>query len=809
MTQSLLSLPHNALEFRDAAFFDFIGQFCGEDVVEYLQLLGVRSVRSLLDIDDIFLPLQQDYAELAVVKKKLAFGHPDGGCTIKLGIQHDVDKLLNSLRNASINNERITTAVTDENDLILPFEILQQHPFLKRLISFFITSSQNSHQTDEPFLSYFLENLLSNLSVAKSRYRYNEQVLDFALCLSILAGRNAYQFLRINIPGALPSLTTIQTKLSKAGFRALEGEFRYDDMNKYMNEINSKFAFCAEDCTSVLRKIVYDVRSNSFVGFTPPLDVNGMPYIKHFQTNSMEDLERWFEEEEMSRLLNLHMVQPICINNQTTSPFAFAAYGTNGKYTSLNIIHRWYTIFEESSSRGIRIVGYSTDADSKYLLAMKLVSGFFGVLLNNPKIKNSLLLNVIIPTSWSWFYLPGDQLFLCMQDATHICTKLRNRLLSSSAIMMMGNNVVSIDYLLQLIESQSKFKHNLFKSDICPRDKQNYRSCEKLCAALEYLKEINGSDATVVYINIIRCVIVAFIDTSTTTFDRIYHAWFAVFICRLWRTWLDLIPKRQLNNRISQMNNISEIAKDKFKQQTTKRIFFITSPSFLCLELNAHHLTYLALLVAENQLPIETLKVFLFNSQTCERFFQLTRSITGTFSTCVNFSIQQYLNRQEKISFLNHIKTQTNSPLTTTTFKFPRHHKTQQDLKQSTIQPEKITKKQIEQQVDRAFNDAFNLLVPLGIKQVFKKSIETTMRQVSKHIHNHFKKSSAKADFLIPTSIDEQNTQSGSDSEETTTKEDEQNESNKMDLYDDDSDIDEDNDDTLLPHTANTRLLLS
>jgi hypothetical protein len=83
------------------------------------------------------------------------------------------------------------------------------------------------------------------------------------------------------------------------------------------------------------------------------------------------------------------------------------------------------------------------------------------------------------------------------------------------------------------------------------------------------------------------------------------------------------------------------------------------------------------------------------------------------------------------------------------------------------------------------------------------------MRQVSKHIHNHFKKSSAKADFLIPTSIDEQNTQSGSDSKETTTKEDEQNESNKMDLYDDDSDIDEDNDDTLLPHTANTRLLLS
>ncbi|CAF3638763.1 unnamed protein product [Rotaria sp. Silwood1] len=579
MTQSLLLFPHNVLEFRDAAFFDLVGQFCGEDIVEYLQLL------------------RQDYVELAIVKKKLAFCRSDGSCIIKIGIQHDVDKLLNSLRNASINNEQMTTAVTNENDLIIPFEILQEYSILKGLINFFITSSQNSHPTDKPFLHYFLEHFLSNLTVAESRYRYNEQVLDFAVCLSILAGHNAYEFLRINMPGALPSLITIQAKLSKAGFRALEGEFRYDDMNKYMNEINSKFAFCSEDCTSTLRRIVYDVRSNSFIGFTPPLDENGMPHIKYFRTNSIEDLKSWFEEKEMSHLLNLHMIQPICINNQISPSFALAAYGTNGKYTALDIIRRWYTIFEESSSRGIRIVGYSTDTDPKYLLAMKLVSGFFGVLINNPKSKHSSLLKVAVPTSWSWFYLPREQLFLFMQDATHVCTKLRNRLLQSSAIMMMGENVISIDYLLQLIESQSKFKHNLVKSDICPRDKQNYRSCEKLCAALEYLKEISGSDATVVYINIIRCVIIAFIDTSTTTSDRIYHA-------------------------------------------------------------------------------------------------------------C--------------------------------------HHKTQRNSKQSTMQPEKITKQQIEEQVDRAFNDAFNLLVPLGIKQVLTQSIDVTMKQVSEHIYNHLKKSSTK-----------------------------------------------------------------
>jgi hypothetical protein len=91
---------------------------------------------------------------------------------------------------------------------------------------------------------------------------------------------------------------------------------------------------------------------------------------------------------------------------------------------------------------------------------MKLCSGFFATLINDPKTKHPLLLNIAIPTSWSLLFLPAKQLFLCMQDSMHICTKLRNRLLSTSAVMIIGNGVVSVDYLLQLIESQSKFKHN-------------------------------------------------------------------------------------------------------------------------------------------------------------------------------------------------------------------------------------------------------------------------------------------------------------------------------------------------------------
>ena len=791
MAKSSLSLPYNVLDLQNAEFFDFIDRFCGKDILEYLQLLSIRSTRTLLQIDDVFSPLQQNFMELDNVKQKLAFCRSDGVCVIKIGIQHDMDILLKSLQNASFSNEQASTTSTDEKNLYLTSEVCRQYPFLKRLIEYFTTSSQSSRSTEKPFLDHFLENLLSNLSVVKSRYRYEEPVIDFALCSFILAGRNAYEFLRINMPGALPNLTTIQTKLAKEGFRALEGEFRFTDLKKHMNVVHSKYVFCAEDCTSVQRKVVYDVRSNSFVGFTSPLDGNGMPVLTHFQTNSFEDLKYWFEEQDISQLLNLHMAQPICTGYQNIHAIALAAYGTNGKFNLLNIIHRWFTLLEEASREGIRILGYSTDADPRYLSAMRFVSGFFNTLLNNPMLNHPLSMKIVIPKSWTWFFLEGHQVVLCMQDAIHICTKLRNRLLSSSSFMLMGNYSINIHYLLQVIQSISKFSHNLVKSDVIPRDKQNYRSCEKICSALDCLKEINGSDATVIYVKIIHCVIIAFIHTSTTTSNRIYYAWLSVFLSRIWRTWLDLTPKKKLNYFVSQMNHLSEPTRLKFeekKNQGTKKNFFMTSPSFVCLELNAHHLTYLALLVAENQLPTETLKIYLFNSQTCEHFFRLTRSMSGTFSQRANFSVQEYLNRQEKISVLHSIKSKTNSKSTTVKIQFPNHHKTQHDQQKPMNEPEKISKQQIEEEVHRAFKDALDLVAPLGILQDLKKENIVTLDQISKHIRCYFQNSSRKIDFLNPTKDDEEMVQSDSDSDESDTHDGDQ---DATDLYDSENDEDD------------------
>ena len=68
----------------------------------------------------------------------------------------------------------------------------------------------------------------------------------------------------------------------------------------------------------------------------------------------------------------------------------------------------------------------------------------------------------------------------------------------------MGEKYASIEDLIQLIDNHSKIDHGLTISDICPKDKQNYSSCEKITsdAALSSLKKIVNSEATQAYLEV-------------------------------------------------------------------------------------------------------------------------------------------------------------------------------------------------------------------------------------------------------------------------------------------------------------------
>ncbi|CAF1559695.1 unnamed protein product, partial [Didymodactylos carnosus] len=102
-------------------------------------------------------------------------------------------------------------------------------------------------------------------------------------------------------------------------------------------------------------------------------------------------------------------------------------------------------------------------------------------------------------------------------------------------------------------------------------------------------------------------------------------------------------------------------------------------------EINAHNLRYLTLLVKQNKLPKEVLSIYSFNSQSCESIFRNTRSLSGAYSTIINFTVHDFLRRAKKLLILNQIKCSEQSN-DNGHLLFPVHHKHKKDNDLLTLQ---------------------------------------------------------------------------------------------------------------------------
>lgn len=179
--------------------------------------------------------------------------------------------------------------------------------------------------------------------------------------------------------------------------------------------INARYGFCAEDCTSAVPKAIYDSKSNAFIGFDTPMEL-GKPLANSYHTDSFCQLKKWFEEKRKETLINVHMVQPLfdVTSSRFSAPFFLSSYGVDGKYTSAGILDRYLWIYEESKRREVRMLGFSSDADPRYMRAMRLASGFF---VSNPDdrfITHRDVFNVDVH-DWGWFLLRPQQLCVFMQ----------------------------------------------------------------------------------------------------------------------------------------------------------------------------------------------------------------------------------------------------------------------------------------------------------------------------------------------------------------------------------------------------------
>lgn len=133
---------------------------------------------------------------------------------------------------------------------------------------------------------------------------------------------------------------------------------------------------------------------------------------------------------------------------------------------------------------------------------------------------------------------------------------------------------------------------------------------------LNLLATMPKTEATIIYLRLMRSILQAYVMEDTTVQEKIFHAVFAIHFIRTWRQWLH-------DSKISIQH-------------------FMTQNSWDGLELNLILLLKLAL---ENKAE----NIYLFNSQNNEAFFRLLRSYTGMESMVVNCSMKSFISRVHKL----------------------------------------------------------------------------------------------------------------------------------------------------------------
>jgi hypothetical protein len=461
----------------------------------------------------------------------------------------------------------------------------------------------------------------------------------------------------------LPSIETVKKFYTYNPY--CEAQFRFIESKKYLDSINTQFIFVSEDCSAIIPRVEYDSVFNTFNGLITPV-VDGKPIENAFNCKSFEELEFLMENNSRANLVNIHCIQPIYNPDLsiTPAPIVLAAYGTDNRLTSIDVLKRWIMIYQQFYSHNIRVLGFSTDGDPRYLRGMRLASNFFVKTETLNVYNNKLAFNIEIPRSWSfWYYLKPIQMFMFMQDGVHLCTKIRNRLLSKTSKLKMGLYNVNISHLYKLIETRNKLDHNLSRSDLNVRDKQNFASCQRISddKVLHLLSLNEQCKGTYNYLLLLNLLITAYTQSNISLQNRIFHAWVVLFYIRLWRIWLYITKHtRKFLNK---------------KKKQDEKNYFITPNALLSIELNGHYLIYLYLLIEQKLLPESTANsVHLFSSQACENVFRDARSLSGVYSTRINFTIKQFLKRIDKLNSLTELK-QYEFTNTEEKINFPIHHK--------------------------------------------------------------------------------------------------------------------------------------
>lgn len=270
---------------------------------------------------------------------------------------------------------------------------------------------------------------------------YNKTLMLWCMWDYLTASRKNYEARSHNLP--LPLTNTVQKNMLKCFEPVCEGEFRIDEYIDFCRQNNwDTTCTIGEDGTRCVALPAVDIKKKQLVGLVPKLDKHGLPLPFQFPVNSNEDIKNYLAKtEEYSTNLYVIMAQSVSRN---ASPFCLAAFGTKNKFNFEDVCNRFNFMTRALKLKGVEVLGYSSDQDSKLFKGMKLMSE----LGQQPK---------TLHDTWNEFYfakLKTNQIFV--SDTLHYATKTKTRETKKSAPLKMGDHVISCVPYLTVLDNSKK-----------------------------------------------------------------------------------------------------------------------------------------------------------------------------------------------------------------------------------------------------------------------------------------------------------------------------------------------------------------
>ena len=228
----------------------------------------------------------------------------------------------------------------------------------------------------------------------------------------------------------------------------------------------------AEDATRVISRVDYDSETNKLVGFVLPCNDKGIPIGDSFMAVSFDSIEQAFRDGTKAKYAFTYMAKPLA---EGVPAFCLSCSGTNNQFTRELVLKRWKYIHTECLKRGISVVSFGADGDSREMSAMS-----FSMQIGLPSRSKSPeqfleLPGLSIPSEWkSWFCVGKPTQIAYVQDVVHVAVKLKSKLMKPSQVLVMDGYVAGVHHLRMLQETFPKDKHGLRERDLNHKDKQNF-----------------------------------------------------------------------------------------------------------------------------------------------------------------------------------------------------------------------------------------------------------------------------------------------------------------------------------------------